>query len=239
MAWSDPCSTFVGGNRSLNTCSFSDVDGADNGNLTINSGQTVTLQASATLAFNSGKSLTINGAISVASTAQIKKTNLWITDVDADTYPPSVGLTAQDSQPAGKQRAYVTTSTLDCYDGNADANPSSGISASVHRGDGSFDYDCDGLETQTELRQSDTYCTDNGTIYPTPKINAQTDPGWCSLVVSGPGGTNYPLCNLGSVPACGGSNDWYTYNIYSAPQGCVQGNRYGGVYTETKYEKCY
>jgi len=36
----------------------------------------------------------------------------------------------------------------DCYDGNAAAHPGQTESFAGHRGDGSFDYDCDGQETR-------------------------------------------------------------------------------------------
>jgi hypothetical protein len=35
----------------------------------------------------------------------------------------------------------------DCYDGNPDAHPGSSTLGSVERGDGSYDYNCDGVET--------------------------------------------------------------------------------------------
>jgi len=42
---------------------------------------------------------------------------------------------------------HTTTDNTDCYDGNADANPAQASFFATERGDGSFDYNCDGTET--------------------------------------------------------------------------------------------
>lgn len=40
--------------------------------------------------------------------------------------------------------AHAVKNSGDCYDGNADAHPGQTVLFAVDRGDGSFDYDCDG-----------------------------------------------------------------------------------------------
>ena len=224
MAWSDPCGTFTAGARSLNTCSFSDIDGADNGNLTINSSQTITLQAGATLVFNSGSTLVVNGIIAVANTAQIKKTNLWRTDADGDSWASSASFTAQDTQPAGKVRAYSAPNTTDCYDSNSSVWPGNTIYyQEVDRGDGSFDYNCDGWESLENSDSVSVTCTNNGTDYPTCDNLYAT--GWCDPVYIGPGGVNYPYCSgKYAVLGCGQMGNFY-YSGY----GCEFGQS-GGVY---------
>ena len=74
-------------------------------------------------------------------------------DADGDGYgSPSVTTTAC-SQPSG----YVSNS-LDCYDSNALANPN-GVWQSYARGDGSWDWNCDGVETHKWCGQ--TYAIGN------------------------------------------------------------------------------
>lgn len=42
----------------------------------------------------------------------------------------------------------LTSNTLDCYDNNANAKPGQTAYFGTNRGDGSFDYDCDGSVTR-------------------------------------------------------------------------------------------
>ncbi|TSC60175.1 MAG: hypothetical protein LiPW15_53 [Parcubacteria group bacterium LiPW_15] len=199
MAWSDPCGTFAGGNRALNTCSFSDVDGADNGNLTINTSQTVTLQNGATLAFNSGRTLTVNGAIAIAAGAQITQTNLWLMDIDGDLYTPSLTLAAAATAPANSGRAYTRyTSPLDCYDLNSSAFPDSSTWSDRDRGDYSFDFNCDGNDTPALESDGISYQNCRTTIqYPFCAANAFSVTNWCSEGI-----TNGGICTNDRV-GCG------------------------------------
>jgi len=76
---------------------------------------------------------------------------------------------------------YVVTDATDCYDGNADAHPGQPDFFPSDRGDGSFDYDCDGQE---ELEWTDTFACTPGVCY-------MTSAGW----------TN-------GTPSCGATSDW-------------------------------
>ncbi len=223
MAWSDPCSTFTAGDRTINTtCSFSDIDGADNGNLTIASTRTVTLQSGANLVINQGKSLIIDGTIIVATGAQIKKTNLWRTDTDADAWASSASFTAQDAQPAGKVRAYLAPNTTDCYDSNSSVWPGNPIYyQTVDRGDGSFDYNCDFSESWETTNSSSAYCENNST--PNPTCIGIFDTGWCDISFVSPGGINIPFCSGKSVAVgCGERGNYFSGS------GCDYG-QYGGI----------
>ncbi len=63
-------------------------------------------------------------------------------DADGDRYAPASGTkTCQaNSQLAG----------VDCYDNNADVYPGQTTFFAVNRGDGSFDFNCDGVETKVD-----------------------------------------------------------------------------------------
>ncbi len=78
---------------------------------------------------------------------------------------------------------------IDCYDLNADARPGQTSYFTTHRGDGSFDYDCDGIETKY------------------PHYNKQTTSSSRSCTTTpfefSPGYTS-------SIPACGQSG---TYRV--------------------------
>jgi hypothetical protein len=89
-------------------------------------------------------------------------------DSDGDGYGnPSI------SQSLCPTAGWVTNNT-DCYDGNSNARPGSTTCSSIHRGDGSFDYNCSNTNTYcgadyyadsyvTELKcvKSNFYCVAN------------------------------------------------------------------------------
>jgi hypothetical protein len=61
----------------------------------------------------------------------------WYRDADGDGYGNPTVTISECQQPTG----YVANNT-DCYDANAQAYPQSPFCATIHRGDGSFDYNC-------------------------------------------------------------------------------------------------
>ena len=66
------------------------IDGVDNGDLTIATSTTLTINANQVLVFNPGKNLNVNGSIAISNTgAKIRKGYIWITDADADGYAAS------------------------------------------------------------------------------------------------------------------------------------------------------
>jgi hypothetical protein len=145
LTWSDACGIPAGGDFTLSsTCTIASPDGVDNGSLTVNSSLTL----NANFAYNSGRSISIGtGSIALCSGCSIVKTNIWVVDADGDTYPGG-GMTLADNNPGGGTRRYLASGTPDCYDSNADAHPNlfATYFFTTHRGDGSWDYDCDGDE---------------------------------------------------------------------------------------------
>ncbi len=214
----------IGGDYTTNaSCAFpGTINGIDNGNFTIADGHTLTINAGQTIVWNSGKTLTINGAIAInkAGGAQLRKTNLWMIDADADNYPTSLTQIAQDDAPTGGRRRNLMTQIAavdcndtnaallvngyadgdgdgygagelfcggavangdDCYDANANANPA-GQWSITHRGDGSWDFNCD----STETKANPVNCTE-----------AVPRWGWCPSVA-------IPVCGVTGLDYC----DW-------------------------------
>jgi hypothetical protein len=64
-------------------------------------------------------------------------------DLDGDGFGDRAALVRSCAQPAG----YVPRDG-DCFDGNERAHPGATGQFMIDRGDGSFDYDCDGVETR-------------------------------------------------------------------------------------------
>lgn len=115
------CSPPVSGNLTIAaSCAFPEtVDGVDAGNITINSSVTLTINASQTVVFNSAQSITVNGSTAVNSTGQVRQTNLWMVDSDADGWPASATQTGQDSTPGGTYRRRNLLNSdriIDCND---------------------------------------------------------------------------------------------------------------------------
>ena len=79
---------------------------------------------------------------------------------------------------------YTVENDEDCYDYNADANPTQGGYFDVSRGDGNYDYDCDNSETKYYTASSSC----SGAVW----VCSYTE-GW-----------------TGSNPSCGSSSNWLT-----------------------------
>lgn len=92
-------------------------------------------------------------------------------DDDGDGYGGSDKTTEDCSAPSG----YVATST-DCYDQNADVNPGQTSWFEVERGDGSFDYDCDGAETGED--ETISTCSLSTSTSPDADAECEGDDGW-------------------------------------------------------------
>lgn len=78
---------------------------------------------------------------------------------------------------------YGATNTRDCYDNNADARPGQTRYFSSHRGDGSYDYDCNGSASRERTARS-SGCSVSG-------FGCAGTDGW-----------------VNSVPNCGATGNW-------------------------------
>jgi len=111
------------------SCTFgSSVNGVDDGGasgsggITINSGITLTINASETVAWAPGSSITNNGTIAKsASGAVLQKGHIWTVDSDGDGYSTDLVYTVNASSPGGTYvRRYIlnSTSITDTNDSN-------------------------------------------------------------------------------------------------------------------------
>jgi len=156
LTWTDSCQSQLthGGNDALTTsCStgtFTNA-GLDGGSLTINSDVTLIIDSGATWAFNDGKSISPIGTITV--NGEIKKGYLFYPDSDGDYWGAGTSLWFSESSSSGGYLRASSGSLLgigDCYDGNTNVFPGQTTYFPTHRGDGKFDYNCDG---GTETKQ--------------------------------------------------------------------------------------
>jgi hypothetical protein len=67
----------------------------------------------------------------------------WFRDADGDGYGEKAAMKRAAKQPAG-----FVANSLDCFDRNREAHPGQKRFFDDHRGDGRFDYDCDGRESR-------------------------------------------------------------------------------------------
>jgi hypothetical protein len=108
---------------------------------------------------------------------------VWFLDLDRDGYGDKKKPQRAPSQPPGH-----VANALDCYDQNPEAHPGQSHFFAQHRGDGSYDYDCDNRANVKEEVASNG-CRES-TVLGIP-TKCWADPGW-----------------VGSVPACGQKGRW-------------------------------
>ena len=157
LTWTDPCTPPPCGNWTVDgSCVFSITNGVENGNVTgFDAAYTVTLNAP--FIVNNGYSITINngGSFAIGTGGQIVFNEIYVRDADGDGY----GLS--NDQRAGSAAGYVARAlkcAYDCYDANSLANPGQTNYFTVHRGDGSFDYNCSGAIEKAGVRwNNDSY----------------------------------------------------------------------------------
>jgi hypothetical protein len=104
----------------------------------------------------------------------------WYLDEDGDGYGSSTS-----SCECGPVGDYDADNSDDCYDNNANAHPSQGSWFSSDRGDGSFDYNCDGTN---QRRYTALY--------------------ECSVDVLGLSCDDNDGWDASSTPSCGSSDTW-------------------------------
>ncbi|MEK7630092.1 MAG: hypothetical protein AAB432_01770 [Patescibacteria group bacterium] len=209
LAWSDPCN-FSGGQLQTNCSYASGIDGVDNANMSFAAGTSITLSGTAQLVFNPGKSMTIgNGTINLGSGTSIKKSNMYYTDTDGDGHAPNATVNL-----SGGTRVYAASGTNDCYDSGTNASnvhPNQTSFFTTARGDGSFDYDCNG---QQEFDNALT-CIDQGVC--------STNSGYQNMNV-------YTQANTVSTPSLLAANASWGSACYisdtSGHPGCGQSNSY-------------
>jgi hypothetical protein len=122
----------------------------------------------------------------------------WFTDGDGDGFgDPSLPSTLACVAPAGSVRE-----ATDCLDGSGDVHPGQTTFFATQRGDGSFDYNCDGVEQRSVETQG--RCASTGFGF------CVHHPGWV--------GTTVPACGESAnfVISCSGCSA----NIFPAQQAC-------------------
>ena len=107
----------------------------------------------------------------------------YYTDSDGDGY----GTGASQCWCSGGSYPYTATNSSDCYDTNASVNPGQSNYFTYNRGDGSYDYNCNGAQEQ-QYSGSSAGC-DWDTVLIDCDLNGSA--GWD-----------------GSTPSCGSSGQW-------------------------------
>ena len=200
-------------------CPVSGVMGIDNG-ATKNTASLV-LPVTTSLTINNGATLVLGsisltgGTISISGTGQIKMgASLYATDADGDHYPATTTLSATPGTNLVRIGTLSSLTSTDCYDSNANAHPGQTAFFTTDRGDGSYDYNCDGSINNNV-----------GTTYTT-----------CSTAICTYSTIIQATCNVqNTTPGCGGGftgefmKDGYSQNpCYTASKGDIV-TSYGGT----------
>lgn len=223
LAWSDACGIPTGGNWTISAaCALAFNDGVDNGSVTISGGWTLTINSNVSFNFNPGQTITVAAGSSIvlgSGTSQIAKKYILYTDGDGDRYAPS-GSTQTFSDSAsisGYTRRYNLLggyfAPVDCYDSNAAAKPGQILWYTTSRGDASYDYNCDSVQTKGYTASAGTgngagRCYD----YSAACYQQSGTAGWIAYPGSAPDG------GAGAVPACGSTGHYI-----------IAGGTYGGT----------
>jgi len=141
-------------------------------------------------------------------------------DSDGDTY----GNPSSSTQRCGLTYAGYVTNNTDCYDGNASAKPGSATCSGTNRGDGSYDYNCNGTSNTCGTVYSGSWST--ATFY---YVRCSCTPMAVCGCSEGNPGTEY---TFSGTAACGGG---YACSGYSTYYFCV--GKYGDT-AECPQSKC-
>jgi len=154
------------------------------------------------------------------------------TDADGDLYSvdPTESVCMGDALPAGYETGFSRTSFgTDCYDQNANAYPGSTAYRTTDRGDGSYDYNCDGNISESPSTCFSCVCSlSSSTCTTYPALGACLPRGRASVsynCTSGPFscGSTVPSGSC-SVPrrlsSCSVSNSTYNSGSGTLTTGC-------------------
>lgn len=168
MTWSDLCNIPLSGDWHLSdyaassTCAIlNTTDGVDNGNVILDEGKTLNLQAAGNFVWNPGYSVSFkdNAKLILAANraSQLKQGYLYVLDADNDRHSLPQALSAQTSTngtppPDDYQRRSILISTNDCNDSNSQVVPGNVIYRSTPfvnqvtttQAVFGYDWDCNG-----------------------------------------------------------------------------------------------
>ena len=230
--------TEVEGNTSQtisSDCSFSgSVNGADGGDLVVDVGSTLTINANQTIVFNLGRSLVVNGTIAISTTnAQIRKSYLWMTDVDGDSWPASLTQEVADTRPSAtraRKNTIVSLTTTDCDDNVYSTSNSCGV---IVCSSDSACNDGNSCTTDTCVNPGTTssYCSNIGNCPVACSSNANcNDRNSCTTDTCVNPGTQSSYCSNTNNPVNGGWSAWSGWSACSRT-GCTTG-------TQTRTRTC-
>jgi hypothetical protein len=204
LTWTDACTDqFVHGlpsTISVNCSIGADtITGADTSNIFLASGVTITLNQNSILAYTPGNAFSIDGTILKNGTgSMITKQYLFYYDADNDRHSANTTyfLSTTGTNASGRVRPiYLLGSASDDCDGT-NANVYTGQTSyfTTHRGDGSYDYNCDSVDSKDTSGYGIT-TNPNGYVC---EYNAITEV--CRLIIES---SSFFFGWVSSQPACG------------------------------------
>jgi len=233
LAWSDPCKLsdnttnwpLKDGVTTNRPCAINQPYGVENGTTTLMTGADILIGSSGKLVFNPGYGISMDGGkISFSGTGgSFGKGYLWALDADNDGYTGAETrqVTNSTTSPGTgwKRQKDLTSAENDCYDSNANAKPGQTAYFTTHRGDNSFDYNCDGSSTYNDgintCYTNEAYCEDaKGDLIGKQIWNA-----------SGGDNLSNPCWDANTSIVCGAS-----HNSYQVGGLCEGVENYGGVW---------
>lgn len=236
LAWSDPVcfiATTTSPRQLFKACSLSgasDIDGIDGFNLDLHA-NSITLSGGATFSYAPGTSVTTlaggTGIKQAGSSVTVLKSSgggnivkkyVYYDDVDNDGYPSGTLTRSVNSSPSWINHVRMSSAPVgadldtrnpvaDCYDTDANAKPGQTSYFYAPRADGSYDYDCSGLETKIYNKAT---TSDPATIKPTIMAWNPTIPtgGGCHSITADT--DTYATCGTAHTVGLSTCTGWVT-----------------------------
>ena len=125
-------------------------------------------------------------------------------DADADGYG-DVNFSECWCSAGGSTGEYSETNSNDCFDGNPDANPTQSGYFSIHRGDGSFDYNCNSSEEKylTSIGSCSGWQASFNDACPLNTVGWNEGQGWSASHLPDCGETKEWLSDTNDCTSCG------------------------------------
>ena len=220
-------------NAAASNTSQNYADGVDTA--TGNNTATITISSTYTLTVPNGQTLVAGSVIATAANVSMNFVgtgqlvadpgdHIFVTDTDLDGFPANTTFTttgttrraSMSTTQSTYEDQYLSSTGVDCYDSNANAHPGQTAWYSTNRGDGSFDYNCDGSQTQDFISIYTCSACTNSSGYAST-IN--TTSGYSALPGCGVTATMYTVtnssCQNPAVAGCSGA-----YSTSSVTQLC-------------------
>ncbi|PIU75307.1 MAG: hypothetical protein COS76_01500, partial [Candidatus Portnoybacteria bacterium CG06_land_8_20_14_3_00_39_12] len=247
----------LSGSYTIDTsCTFDGtVNGVENGNLTIPTGKTFTINANQTIVWNPGRSVFIQGSIAINQAGgQLRKTYLWYIDTESDGYPDTVSQVAAAAAPSNGVRrsdsvftekwTYVLINCGPGYYNPTDACAEAGLGYYSHDENpkryecGGNNYYCPTATSSASTAVSTGYYSTGGTETTRTGQSICEAGNYCSAGVKTACSAGTYQSSTGQTSCISASAGYYVSTTGATSQTCCAANTYTASTGQTSCTSC-